>query len=78
MVGTPPPDELTAAVARVDGPEKPVSGDRADLARQQERPDPLGEGAHRLERGDGGVGGDQVLRLELVARARGEAHPEVR
>ena len=45
---------------------------------QQERPDPVGERPDGLDRGDGVPAREQVLRLQLLAGARGEAHPEVR
>jgi hypothetical protein len=55
-----------------------VCRDRANLADLHERAQRAGERMHRLDRRDGVPARHDVLRLDLIAGARGEAHAEVR
>ncbi len=57
---------------------QPVGGHGAELAHEQERPHPVGEGPQLLDGGDGVPARQQELRLDLLPRAGREPHPEVR
>ena len=68
--------ERVAALVRAQ--PQPVGGDRAQLGDEQERDDRIGEPAHRLDRCNSVVAGDEELGLELLARAGGEPGARVR
>ena len=67
-----------AGAALRAGQPQVVAGHRADLGDLQQRGDEVAQRPDGLQRGDRVGARDQELRLQLVAVARREVHPEVR